>query len=91
MKTIKAKYDSTCAGCGSTIHKGDTITGTRGDWFHGSGAGQGCAPSGNARADAAYLQGAREANRYLEDKRMFGEELAEQWELERELADPDGW
>ena len=91
MKTIKARYESSCAGCGGTMRKGDTITGTSGDWYHGSGAGQGCAPSGNARADAVYMQGAREANRYLDDRKMFGEELADQWELERDLADPEGW
>ena len=47
-------------------------------------------PSGDARADAEYLAGARDANRYLDDKRMFGDEHAEQMEIERDLKDPDG-
>lgn len=94
MKTLKAKYESTCAGCGGTIHKGQTITGSGGDWYHGPGGGSGCAPSGNPGADAAYLQGAREANQYLEyleDRRFYGEEIADALELDRELNDPEGW
>ncbi len=91
VKTITAKYDSTCAGCAGDIKKGSTITGIRGDWYHGTGNGQGCAPSGNPRADAEYLKGAREANRYSENASLLGEDYAAAEELAWSLKDPDGW
>lgn len=92
MKTIKANYESFCAGCGGSIAKGSTITGSRGgDWYHGSGGGSGCAPSGDTRADAEYLRGARDVENWRENRALFGEEEAERMEIERELRDGDGW
>lgn len=44
-----------------------------------------------SQADAEYRRGQREAEDYLLNKKLFGEELADQWELERDLRDPEGW
>ncbi len=91
MKTIKARYDSTCFGCRGFIAAGSTITGHSGEWYHGSGGGQGCTPSGNPRADAEYQRGAREANRYRDNASLMGEDYAAAEELAWELKDGDGW
>jgi len=91
MKTLQARHTSTCAGCGGGIRMGDTITGSGDDWYHGSGGGSGCAPSGDPRADAEYLAEARGANRYVEDCRMFGQDYVDELEMDRELQDPEGW
>ena len=92
MRTIKARFASTCAGCGGPIGKGDTITGSRGTWYHGSGAGSGCAPRGSTtRADHEYQAGAAEAERWMADRRMFGEEFADAIDMDAELRDPEGW
>ena len=90
MKTLKARHTSTCAGCGGPISTGDPITSSGDDWYHWyhGFSGAGCAPSGNPRADAEYLEGARAANRYVEDCRMFGEEYVDALEMDR---DPEGW
>lgn len=39
--------------------------------------------------DREYAQGVADAERYMENRRMFGEELADRWEIERELR--EGW
>lgn len=40
-------------------------------------------------ADSEYARGVAEAQRYLDDRRIYGAELADAWELERELR--EGW
>ncbi len=39
--------------------------------------------------EAEYQRGRAEAERYLSDRRIYGAELAEQWEIEREMR--EGW
>lgn len=39
-----------------------------------------------ARDEAEYQRGRAEAEQYLMNKRLYGSELAEQWEMEAELA-----
>lgn len=85
--TITAKYDGTCRGCGGPIRKGEKI-----EWTKKEGAfHQGCKPSGPggrvSREDREYYAGRADAQRYLDDRRIYGEELAEQWEIERELRE----
>jgi len=81
---MKARFGSVCPACGGNILKGSQIRKDSGEWVHA-----GCASTGNARADREYRQGAAEAARYLSDKAIYGEELADQWELERELRGLD--
>ena len=85
-RSFPAKYASNCAGCGGKITKGSPIRMNDGDAFH-----DGCAPTGNPRADAEYLKGAREANRYMEDRALFGEDYAAREEYNHMMRDPDGW
>lgn len=40
----------------------------------------------SARDEAEYQQGRAEAQQYMDNKRMYGSELAEQWEMDAELA-----
>lgn len=85
-RPFPAKYTSTCA-CGGTITKGTRVRMAAGRAWH-----DGCAPTGvDPAADREYLRGAQEATRYMEDRRMFGEALADQWDMEREMRDGDGW
>lgn len=42
-----------------------------------------------SRADAEYHRGVAEARAYQTDVAIYGRELAEQWEMEREMR--DGW
>ncbi|MGH7165486.1 MAG: hypothetical protein ACREIS_08195 [Nitrospiraceae bacterium] len=87
MKTIAAKYATTCIGCGTTIKPGQTITGSRGGWYHGSGGGQGCAPSADRVADREYHQGIQDVENWRENRRLFGDEAAEAMEIEREMRE----
>ena len=38
------------------------------------------------RQDAEYEKGKAEAERYLSDRKIYGAELADQWEMEAEMA-----
>ena len=91
MRTITARHRGVCAGCGGDIRPGQTITGQDGDWYHGPGGGQGCAPSGNPGGDAEYLSGAREANEYMANRALYGDEAADAIDIEAMLRDPEGW
>jgi len=42
------------------------------------------------RDEAEYQQGVAEARTYQQEKELFGEELANQWDMERELRRGDG-
>lgn len=78
--TITAKFKSTCKHCGTDIRKGDTI-----EWRKGEGAWHvNCAPSGDSRADREYYAGRADAQRYLDEKKIYGEELAERFAAEDE-------
>jgi hypothetical protein len=95
FRTITVKFAGECRRCGTTIPKG-----TRARWAKGRGLWclGGCDEDSADRAeadlarreqermDSEYAQGVADAERYLSDKRMYGEELAEQWEMEAELA-----
>jgi len=45
-----------------------------------------CARAARERDEAEYQQGRADAERYLDDVKTYGRELAEQWEMEAELA-----
>lgn len=89
MRTITARYESTCAGCGTAIRPDQTITGSKRQWYHGAGGGQGCAPSGRQDLDREYIQGIRDVENWRENRRVFGDEAAEAMEIEREMR--EGW
>ncbi len=40
-------------------------------------------------AESEYQRGIAEARLWQAERRIYGDELADQWELERELRDPD--
>lgn len=85
MKTMYAKYPGRCSGCGTEIKKGTKIA-----WGRKEGAYHyNCKPSHNTRADAEYYAGIRDVERYRENKRWFGDEMAEAMEIEREMR--EGW
>lgn len=88
MRTMTAKYAGTCAGCNRRFKKGTRIKwsrATRETWH------ENCAPTGRdgayTRDDREYLAGVADANRYMDDVRIYGRELAEAWEIEREMRE----
>lgn len=95
-KLITLKYDGVCRKCGEEIPAG-----SKAHWARGAGVWcQGGCDSADvnpdpeiaqahreqARMDSEYNAGVADANRYLDDKRFYGEELADQWEMDAELA-----
>ena len=84
MKHMKAKSAGTCRWCGTTIIVGTDIL-----WSRSDCAGHvGCKPSANPSGDLEYWAGRKDADRYLTERAIYGEELAEQFDIERELQDP---
>ena len=82
LRKMLSKFKGTCTACKGSIRKGERIA-----WSRETGAmHESCAPSGDSRADAEYQAGVADANRYLNDKAIYGEALAEQWEMEAEMA-----
>jgi len=82
MKKMHSKYNGTCKGCGGHIQRGELIAWSKkAGAFHSS-----CAPSRDSRADREYWEGRAQGNRYISDKQIYGQELADQWALEDELA-----
>ena len=71
MKAMKSKFNGYCQGC----------SGSKDGAFHHN-----CAPSGNPREDQEYWQGRAEGNRFSDDRKMYGNELAEKWAMEAEMA-----
>lgn len=85
MKKMRARFEGTCQGCNGPIQKGQWI-----QWERGKGAfHDGCAPTGHPRQDAEYMQGVQDARNWQENRRMFGDEVADRMEIERELR--EGW
>jgi hypothetical protein len=104
MKRMKAKYGGRCRECGERIEVGDEILWGRGEGARhlncpvepepeyddsADAAEAYYADQERAREDAEYNRGRMEAEQYLMNKRLYGSELAEQWEMEREMR--DGW
>lgn len=83
FKMMEAKYAGACEGCGGQINPGDQIAWSRNDGTYHAG----CKPSGNPAADREYWQGAAEANLWMTERRIYGDELADAWEMERELRE----
>lgn len=82
MKTMRARFAGTCKGCDCRIRKGELI-----QWSKKTGAYHfNCVPSSDSKADAEYYAGRADGERYLTNKAVYGAELAEQWEMEEELA-----
>lgn len=77
--------DGNCAGCsGPYGERDETAMDEDGYVYH-----KACRPSDDPRADREYWQGRREAYQHLQNKKLYGEELAEQWEIEREMREDD--
>jgi hypothetical protein len=95
-KIITLRYPATCRDCGAALQKGDRAR------YYGRGRvyGVDCherrpaadmgeieqARRERAREDMEYAQGVADAQRYLDDKRIYGSAMAEQWEMEAEMA-----
>jgi hypothetical protein len=95
---MTAKFAGRCRECGDRIEKGDSILWGRNEGarhehcpspepshYDDSDYDEPIDPQ-IARDEADYQQGVAEAQQYLDNKRMYGAELAEQWEMEAELA-----
>jgi len=82
MKAITAKYAGTCRWCGTNISAGEKVL-----WSRGAGVGHiNCRPSGNAREDAEYYAGRADGQRYSDERKMYGPELAEAFAVADEMA-----
>ena len=85
MRKLTARRNDQCRGCGTAIRRGQTIA-----WSRETGAyHENCAPSGDRQADSQYYQGIQDAERWRENRRLFGDQMADAMELERELR--EGW
>tara|TARA_Y100000034_G_scaffold112648_1_gene146845 strand:+ start:537 stop:791 length:255 start_codon:yes stop_codon:yes gene_type:complete len=78
---MKAKFESCCLRCGTTIKVGASITEHKYSWIHSN-----CVPSGDSRADSEYYAGLRDGHNYSQDVKAYGRELADAWEMEAEWA-----
>lgn len=82
MRIMTARYAGSCAGCGTPIKAGESIAyAGRRRVYHAN-----CQPSACPRQDAEYYQGRQEGHQYSQNKKLYGEALAEAWEMEAELA-----
>ena len=100
FRTITAKYPGTCRHCGEPFEAGDRVRWARGEGTHhldGDCPDPKAPDHGDdydddyedrmaARADAEYEAGIADAKRYQADRAMFGDELAERFEMDREMA-----
>lgn len=93
---ITARYAGRCKLCGGTIQAGERVNWAK-HWGTSHLAG-GCDGSGltrdewdgqRARDEADYQRGMAEADAYLSDVRIYGQELADQWEMDREMRGLD--
>jgi hypothetical protein len=84
MKILRAKYPGRCKGCGGEIKVGDRIA-----WAPGTAYHINCKPSSDRKADQEYWRGRQEGAEYSMNRRLYGDELAEAWEIEREMK--EGW
>jgi hypothetical protein len=91
MRKMRARYNGTCDDCSGAIKKGEYTRCDRRtrDTYHDS-----CAPTGaggrQTREDREYAEGRAEAERYITEKQIYGDELVEQWEMENEM-NPRNW
>jgi hypothetical protein len=93
MKLMTAKFAGSCRKCGDHIEKGDSIL-----WGRNEGANHANCPIDDgsdydepvdpqaARDEAEYQQGRAEAQQYIDNKAIYGSELAEQWEMDAEMG-----
>ena len=85
---LKANEEGWCEACEGEITEGSMISIDKDVWYH-----KGCEPHGPngefTAGDLEYLAGRSQANVYLAEKRIYGSELADQWELEREMKEGD--
>ena len=100
LRKLTARFSGTCDACGETVAIGDKILWAKGETYHDSGAcrpgatdrdheeddGEDRAERALARRDEAeYRQGIADGRRYSEDRKTYGHELAERWEMEEEM------
>ena len=101
-KSIFARYSSKCHYCKLHVSNGTRIVNMDCGWVHSKCANEiiageieamlgdeGAVLSGRAdqqRMDAEYAQGYAEAKQYSSDVKAYGRELADQWEMEAEMA-----
>lgn len=78
MALITAKFKGTCRYCGGSVAAGTNV-----GWAKGKGIWhQGCAP---LAADREYMAGVADGNRYLAEKAVYGDALAERFAAEDEF------
>lgn len=73
-----ARYRGTCQGTGDWIKPGDEIVKDERGWMH-----RRCQP--RTRENQEYAQGIADGRRYQQEKKMYGERLAEQFAIEDEM------
>lgn len=78
---FKAKYRGSCRHCGTAIMIGQLIAGSGGSYSH-----KDCLPSGSRSADRQYWQGRGDGQRYSDDVKTYGSELANQFAMDDERA-----
>lgn len=86
MKTMTAKYSGTCKECGGRISVGETILWARKQGARHLSCGSDAAEAQTARRassrmDSEYAAGVADAQRYLDEKSIYGEALAEQFAM----------
>lgn len=84
MRRMRAKYRGRCRSCGESIAVGESILWGRREGAHHARCPEESAAS--AAEEAEYRAGYAEAGRYLSDREIYGAEMAERFEMERELA-----
>lgn len=75
-----ARYKGKCKFCGTDIQVGAMIY-----WSGGKAWHKDCQPSANPKADAEYYAGRADGQRYLDEKAVYGEALAEKFAAEDEF------
>jgi len=78
---MQARYAGHCTLCGTPILAGADIGKHKRQWVHIN-----CRPSDDSAADREYWKGRGEADRYCQDVKFVGQELADQWEMEAQMA-----
>ncbi len=86
MKRMNARYAGKCRQCGTAIRVGESILWARGEGVLHVGCDPGFVYEETGETGSAYAQGRAEAQRYSDEVKIYGRELADQFEAQDELA-----
>jgi hypothetical protein len=93
-KQMQAKFAGRCRSCGERIEVGSHILWSKAEGARHVNCGQQASSPDpdpelyydNDSDEAEYQRGRAEAEQYQMNRRLYGARLAEQWEMEAELA-----